>query len=155
LPLDVAASVQKLVRRCLTKERKQRLQAIGEAQIVFENPGGTEGRAPAGSQPRPKIPWGIAIPVTPLPSVRLPLVIVSKIVQSADVMRFSFVLPKDQAFTNQGRHLIAISPDGANIVYVALILAREREVFQYVFHVELTGVRRYETTDAVPWGRAV
>src|SRR5262245_27286816 len=121
LPLDVAASVQKLVRRCLTKDRKQRLQAIGDERIVLENPGGTEVRAQAESQPRPKIPWVLAIAVTALLAVGLTLAIVRRLqpVQSADVMRFSFVLPKDQAFTNQGRHLIAISPDSANIVYVA------------------------------------
>jgi hypothetical protein len=39
--------------------------------------------------------------------------------QPSDVMRFSFVLPQDQRFTNAGRYLIAISPDGANTVYVA------------------------------------
>jgi len=79
LPLDVAASVQKLVRRCLTKDRKQRLQAIGDERIVLENPGGTEVRAQAESQPRPKIPWVIAIALTALLAVGLTLVIVSKI----------------------------------------------------------------------------
>src|SRR5262249_28253847 len=42
LPRDVPASVHKLLRRCLTKDRKQRLRDIGEARIVLENPVGTE-----------------------------------------------------------------------------------------------------------------
>src|SRR5215813_8922327 len=33
--------------------------------------------------------------------------------------RFSISLPEGQSFTNTGRHLIAVSPDGANVVYVA------------------------------------
>jgi WD40 repeat protein len=39
LPKETPASVGKLVRRCLTKDRRQRLQAIGEARIALERPG--------------------------------------------------------------------------------------------------------------------
>ncbi len=35
------------------------------------------------------------------------------------ISRFSHVLPGDQDFTNAGRPLVAVSPDGSNIVYVA------------------------------------
>jgi len=38
LPPATPASIRNLVRRCLTKDRKQRLQAIGEARIALENP---------------------------------------------------------------------------------------------------------------------
>jgi eukaryotic-like serine/threonine-protein kinase len=38
LPADTPESVRKLLRRCLTKDRKQRLQAIGEARIILSNP---------------------------------------------------------------------------------------------------------------------
>src|SRR5262249_48098383 len=38
LPKETPASVRKLVRRCLTKDRKQRLQVIGEARIVLQDP---------------------------------------------------------------------------------------------------------------------
>src|SRR5262249_60052555 len=63
VPREVPASVQKLLRRCLTKDRKQRLRDIGEARIVLENPGGTEVALWAESRPRPKIPWAIACTV--------------------------------------------------------------------------------------------
>jgi serine/threonine-protein kinase len=45
LPRDTPASVRTLVRRCLTKDRRQRLQAIGEARIVLEHPGAQAGPA--------------------------------------------------------------------------------------------------------------
>jgi serine/threonine protein kinase len=35
MPQDVPASIQKLVRRCLTKDRKQRLRDIGEARTIL------------------------------------------------------------------------------------------------------------------------
>src|SRR5262252_2035388 len=38
LPNKTPASVHKLVRRCLRKDRKQRLQAIGDARIVLQDP---------------------------------------------------------------------------------------------------------------------
>src|SRR5262249_40028616 len=37
LPEDTPASILKLLRRCLTKDRKRRLQAIGEARIIIED----------------------------------------------------------------------------------------------------------------------
>ncbi len=36
LPGDTPATLGKLLRRCLTRERKQRLQAIGDARIDIE-----------------------------------------------------------------------------------------------------------------------
>ena len=36
LPGDTPASIRTLLRRCLTKERKERLQAIGEARIAID-----------------------------------------------------------------------------------------------------------------------
>ena len=39
LPANTPPAIRKLLRRCLTKDRKQRLQAIGEARIVMEEAG--------------------------------------------------------------------------------------------------------------------
>jgi serine/threonine protein kinase/Tol biopolymer transport system component len=38
LPKDTPLRICELVRRCLTKDPRNRLQAIGEARIIFENP---------------------------------------------------------------------------------------------------------------------
>src|SRR5215471_9621656 len=38
---------------------------------------------------------------------------------STAITRFQYILPKEQGFTRTGRHVIDISPDGANVVYVA------------------------------------
>jgi len=59
LPAETPASIRKLVRRCLTKDRKQRLQAIGEARIALENPERDESvAASAPSRSRPG--WVVA-----------------------------------------------------------------------------------------------
>jgi len=54
LPATIQAPVRKLVTRCLTKDRRQRLQAIGEARIALESPlaGEETARARAPSQSR-------------------------------------------------------------------------------------------------------
>lgn len=54
LPPETPPSIRELLRRCVTKDRKQRLQAIGEARIVLENPSHVSGVfAASGVQPAP------------------------------------------------------------------------------------------------------
>jgi hypothetical protein len=52
------ASIRKLIRRCLTKDRNQRLLAIGEARIELENP--IEDEAPSLRGKAVLLPWVIA-----------------------------------------------------------------------------------------------
>jgi serine/threonine protein kinase len=47
LPKDTPAHIRNLIRCCLIKDRKQRLQAIGDARIVLENPPAAEQAAVA------------------------------------------------------------------------------------------------------------
>jgi serine/threonine protein kinase len=49
LPAATPAAIRRLLSRCLTKDRKQRLQAIGEARIALENPAKPETTAPSRS----------------------------------------------------------------------------------------------------------
>src|SRR5262249_41302385 len=64
LPQDTPASILKLIRRCLTKDRKQRLQAIGEARIIIEqqlaNPQSEAEVAKRPEAPTAKLPWILA-----------------------------------------------------------------------------------------------
>src|SRR5262245_33847729 len=64
LPQGTPASILKLMRRCLTRDRKQRLQAIGEARIVIEeqlaNPQSEAEVAKHPEAPTAKLPWILA-----------------------------------------------------------------------------------------------
>src|SRR5215813_11602195 len=64
LPQDTPASIVRLVQRCLTRDRKQRLQAIGEARIVIEdqlaNPQSEAEVAQGAEAPTSKLPWVVA-----------------------------------------------------------------------------------------------
>src|SRR5262249_10651203 len=123
LPRAVPVSVQKLVRRCLTKDRKQRLQAIGEARIVLENPGGTEVAAQTESPRRPSTPWVIASIVV-IGALALALTSLSFVhfrespLPAPQVIQATIDAPPKTRITN-----FAISPDGR---YVAIIATGER-----------------------------
>jgi eukaryotic-like serine/threonine-protein kinase len=59
LPAATPSAIRKLVRRCLNKDRKQRLQAIGEARITIEevlSGASQESETPAAAS-RPRWPW--------------------------------------------------------------------------------------------------
>jgi Tol biopolymer transport system component len=49
LPCEIQAPISKLLARCLNKDRRQRLQAIGEARIALESPFAGEETARAGA----------------------------------------------------------------------------------------------------------
>jgi TolB-like protein/Flp pilus assembly protein TadD len=68
LPGDTPASIRTVLRRCLTKDRKQRLQAIGDARIAIEeclgNPAGESvlevGSHAGRHRRRERLAWGVS-----------------------------------------------------------------------------------------------
>src|SRR5579863_1021442 len=59
LPRETPPAVRGLLRRCLDRNVKNRLRDIGEARIVLENAGETEGPAP-GPVRAARLPWVLA-----------------------------------------------------------------------------------------------
>jgi serine/threonine-protein kinase len=68
LPKETPASIRRLIQRCLTKDRKQRLQAIGEARIAIDEL--LSGASPEAAEPatakRSIVPWVFAVAVAVL-----------------------------------------------------------------------------------------
>src|SRR6185369_13036785 len=63
LPADTPATLRRLLVRCLERDVRQRLQAIGEARIILEGPLDASGapEAPRQVEARPtRTPWAIA-----------------------------------------------------------------------------------------------
>jgi serine/threonine-protein kinase len=126
LPANLNPKVYDLLRRSLEKDLKKRWQAVGDLRVEIESvladPRGVEIKAPALAPPWAR--WKVAAAV--LASAVIGAAIAGAAVWSlrpsavpAKVTRFPFVLPEDQTFTRTGRHLLAISPDGMSVVYVA------------------------------------
>ncbi len=124
LPADTPANLRLLLESCLTKDRKQRAADIAVVQFLLG------GRAIAPSVPaashialRTHV-WRRALPIAI--GVLLTAALTSAAwwrgrsePAPAIVTRFSLTLPEGQDFTNTGRQVVAISPDGTQIAYVA------------------------------------
>jgi serine/threonine-protein kinase len=115
LPAATPARIRKLLRRCLERDRKQRLRDIGEARIVIDEPD----EEAAVQRPRRQWPWLLAGAL----AIALVGGIVSwrRAVQPSPpghAMRLSIELSPEMAIakgSTQG--VLAISPDGGRLVF--------------------------------------
>ncbi len=124
LPATVPRRVRELLRRCLTKDPRRRLQAIGDARVELEESDSVEvapAAAPAlekSSGWRGKIVTAVLVVAAlaagvglsawfrPAPAPQL-------------VARVAQTLASDTTLTSRNRIVLAISPDGSKMVYAA------------------------------------
>jgi serine/threonine protein kinase/roadblock/LC7 domain-containing protein len=114
--------VRMIVSRCLQKDPRQRWQAIGDVRLEIEallaNPEAI-GDERIGSRPL----WKRSIPAVGAAIVASAVTAVAlwnfKSSAPPPVSRFTVALGEGQHFTNSGRRVVAISPDGTQMVYVA------------------------------------
>jgi eukaryotic-like serine/threonine-protein kinase len=133
LPETTPAPLQGLIRRCLTKDPKQRLQAIGEARIVIEetlsgtavapvstSAGAAMRASPLQSAWRRVLPWGVATFAVVF-AVVLAIVHFSKLPVPARPIRSSILPPENASFATLGSQGggAVISPDGTRLVVPA------------------------------------
>ena len=125
LPESTPASARRLIGRCLDRDVKQRLRDIGEARIALSPHAITDAEddvADRGSRRRTRSTLSRA------GTAVLGGLLVTAFGASAAwylkpsatraVTRFPIALPEGHAFSRgMGRHSVAISPDGAQIVY--------------------------------------
>jgi Tol biopolymer transport system component len=121
LPASTPPSLHRLLRRCLERDRKKRWPDAGAARIECDDAlHGGGAAATGGSAAVVRSPWhlagaliaGIAIAVG-VAWARWP------VATAPPVTRFEIELPDNRVFTRTGRHVVAISPDGSQIAYVA------------------------------------
>ena len=126
VPGSVPARIRELLRRCLQKDPKQRLQAIGEARITIE--GTLSGTAPAELAPTPAASgWLGARALTLVGCGLLAGGLLTAIVfggrgeplRPKTVERLSVLPPAGDSLAVGVPGTIAISPDGSSIVYSA------------------------------------
>jgi serine/threonine-protein kinase len=113
LPRETPDAIRKLLRRCLIKDRKQRLQAIGEARILLTAP--KDEQAPSAIAKKVRaLPLSVAAFITIVAIIalwgwfrRTPIV-------QRGVMRFTIAVPIGAS----GNGLIAFSRDGSTFAFV-------------------------------------
>ena len=130
LPADLPEPIRQLLRRCLEKDPRRRLRDIGEARLTLEDPAASEletrrQSATTRVSPTPVPFWRRALPIaaTALVVGAAASVLTWNFRPPAAgapvVTRFPIVLPEDQSATRQNVAVVAVSPDGARIVYAA------------------------------------
>lgn len=125
LPPNLNPRLHELLRRCLDKTPKRRWQAIGDVRAELEaiaaDPRGGSAAALLDAPARPL--WRQAMPIVAAAIAASALtgfaVWPATRPTPPVVARFVLTLPEGDRFTNTGRQLVAISPDGTQIVYVA------------------------------------
>ena len=122
LPKGLSAATRLLLERCLEKDRKKRIGDMSTALFLMNE---SIAALPAIAPVHPMTPvWRRALPYLAAAFVVGGVVAaVAWIVRTSSnppvVSRFTVPLPEGQTFTNTGRHVVAISPDGTRMVYVA------------------------------------
>ena len=119
LPADLAPATRLLLTRCLEKDHKKRIGDISTVLFLMNEP---IAALPAGGPMTPV--WRRVVPfvATALVTGGIVAGVAWSLGSSSAapvVSRFTVPLPEGQVFTNDGRHVVAISPDGYQMVYVA------------------------------------
>jgi serine/threonine-protein kinase len=124
LPISTPAAVRSLIARCLERDVRRRLRDIGEARIALDTPpppaSHVDARVVVAGVSRA---WssrsiGVAVLLAATAAVAALATWQLKPATPLGVTRFAFSLPAGQVFSRGiGRHSIAISRDGAQLVY--------------------------------------
>jgi eukaryotic-like serine/threonine-protein kinase len=125
LPAMVPAPIRTLIEGCLTKHRKERIAEISTARFLL-----AERRLTAAAVLGPFATRGprwnpvSLIVASGVVAAGISGIVAWRVKPPANqtvlaVTRFSIPLSENQQFTNAGRQLLAISPDGTQLVFVA------------------------------------
>jgi len=123
LPPDTPASVRKLLRRCLERDRRKRMPDAAVARLECDDAIGSprEAAVAAATARTSPGPWPALLGVV-AGSLAVGLLAWSfwpAAPAAPPSTRFAIDLPADQVFTRAGRHVLALSPDGMHLVYIA------------------------------------
>ena len=125
LSVNVSPGVRTLLRRCLEKDRRKRVADISTAIFVIDESSSTTAPAfgPAIPPSRSSI-WRRMIPFIATAALAAGMVGIvawrfNPFTNPGAITRFSMMLAEDERFTNAGRQMVAMAPDGTRMTYVA------------------------------------
>jgi Tol biopolymer transport system component len=118
LPSATPAAIRKLLRQCLTKDRKQRLQAIGDARIAIDDCLANPSQEPvAERRSRAKLPWIVAAALGVLLILSQGVWWRATRPELKPLMRLNLDMGPDAMLDGIGGPHAIISPDGTRLVY--------------------------------------
>ena len=122
LPTDTPPRVRQLIQTCLQKDPTQRVHDVADVRLAMEGAFETTASAPSEPTVAP------TVHIWQRPAVVLAAVVTAVLVSGFAVLnltrpgpqavsRFEIPLRAGESFTGLGRHMVAVSPDGRQIVY--------------------------------------
>lgn len=115
LPAQTSGRLRRLLERCLRKDAKSRLQAIGDARVVLDEK--DDPPLPAAKSARLRMVAALILAVGVLAA--LAVVTTRPHPVTPNITRFSIPLVGTQQFIGLSRAVVAVSPDGKMIAYSA------------------------------------
>jgi eukaryotic-like serine/threonine-protein kinase len=135
LPADVPPHLVRLLRQCLVKEPRQRIRDMGDVRLALEGAFETGGSAPL-TTPSADTGWtrSAAFSLAAAAAVIAAAVVGGGVwmlsrptlAPVAPIARLAMTLPDDQRFGNLDTPLLAVSPNGTMVAYVAVASGREQ-----------------------------
>jgi Tol biopolymer transport system component len=124
LAANVPPSMRTLLQHCLAKDRQKRIADIAVAAWVLSEPVGASAKVETTeiepAKPRSRVPFAIAVvAVAAIAGAAGSMLKPQPAAPAKIITRFPIAMPSDQSFTANGRHIVALSPDGSHLVYVA------------------------------------
>ena len=123
LPAGLPGPVVKLLRGCLTRDRRQRIADFSTVRFVIDEPDGLAGATGASLHDRRRPLWQrpllLAAAALVMAAVGAGIATLRPVPHMQRVARFQVLIPADETVRNTGSHAVAISPDGSHIVYAA------------------------------------
>jgi serine/threonine-protein kinase len=124
LPSETPTRIQGLLRRCLTKDPKQRLRDIGDAEYELDNQQLVQSEIRRASEAR-RYSWRLPALIAVVTMVTfaagwfLSRLFSSRGSTTPPIIRLTYTVNSNPSGSGFRRNRIAISPDGAKLVYVA------------------------------------
>ena len=125
LPPELSPAIRSFLMRCLVKDPKHRLHDIADMRLALDGVFDIDGaRAAVPSSPSVRPLWRRVLPIAAAVAITAAItgLMVWRPTPSAEVpnlSRLQMALPPGQPFYFNGRHLIAISPNGKYVAYTA------------------------------------
>jgi serine/threonine-protein kinase len=124
LPAETPPKIRVLLRRCLQKDVRQRLQAIGDARITIDEvlagePDGATAPIPAFKPSRHARPWALGFLAVIIACAAVWFLKPLPQPATKPVTRFTITLPAGEQLAVGSGPCMAFSPDGAELAYVA------------------------------------
>ena len=123
LPPSVPASIRQLLQRCLVKDRKTRLNDAGVLRYVLDEPTSTTSGTAVAPAQAASFRWRRIGAIVATAAAFMPVggYVAWKLrpAPTRDLVRFTIPLRPGTHFTATGRHIVAISPNGRHLAFVA------------------------------------